>query len=117
MWYTLPCSPVPRARLFWRGSRASSGAGPRVAWTRAARPAAPASPPAPRTPLAAKAAAPAPTAPAAPAAKPSGVVLRPLTDEEQKARVPALADARLRDAEERKIAEEEAKIRQMREAA
>ncbi|HEY6257246.1 MAG TPA: translation initiation factor IF-2 associated domain-containing protein, partial [Xanthobacteraceae bacterium] len=51
-------------------------------------------------------------APAAPAPKPSGVVLRTLTDDEQKARVHALADARLREAEERKIAEEEAQIRQ-----
>src|SRR5437588_5080982 len=49
-------------------------------------------------------------------AKPSGVVLRTLTEEEQKARVHALADARLRDAEERKIAEEEARVREQREA-
>jgi translation initiation factor IF-2 len=51
------------------------------------------------------------------AAKPSGVVLRTLTEEEQKARVHALADARLRETEERKIAEEEARVRQQREAA
>jgi translation initiation factor IF-2 len=63
----------------------------------------------------AKAATPAP-APAAPPAKPSGVVLRTLTKEEQSARAHALADARLREAEERKIAEEEAKIREAREA-
>ncbi|HEY7300359.1 MAG TPA: translation initiation factor IF-2 [Xanthobacteraceae bacterium] len=50
------------------------------------------------------------------AAKPSGVVLRSLTEEEQKARVHALADARLRETEERKIAEEEARLRQQREA-
>ncbi|HEY6258332.1 MAG TPA: translation initiation factor IF-2, partial [Xanthobacteraceae bacterium] len=56
-------------------------------------------------------------APAAPAPKPSGVVLRTLTEDEQKARVHALADARLREAEERKIAEEEAQIRQAREAS
>jgi translation initiation factor IF-2 len=55
-------------------------------------------------------------APAAPA-KPSGVVLRTLTDEERSARAHALADARLREAEERKIAEEEARIRQSREEA
>src|SRR6516162_6604779 len=49
------------------------------------------------------------TAAAAPAPKPSGgMVLRSLTEEEQKARVHALNDARLREAEERKIAEEEA---------
>jgi translation initiation factor IF-2 len=64
----------------------------------------------------APATAPAP-APAAPAPKPSGVVLRTLTDDEQKARVHALADARLREAEERKIAEEEAHVRVAREAA
>jgi translation initiation factor IF-2 len=55
--------------------------------------------------------------PAAPAPKPSGVVLRTLTEDEQKARVHALADARLREAEERKIAEEEAHVRGAREAA
>ena len=62
---------------------------------------------------AAAAAAPAPVA--TPALKPSGVVLRTLTEEEQSARAHALADARLREAEERKIAEEEARIRQSRE--
>jgi translation initiation factor IF-2 len=68
-------------------------------------------------PVAAPATVPAQT-PAAPAApKPSGVVLRTLTEDEQKARVHALADARLREAEERKIAEEEAHIRIAREAA
>ena len=60
------------------------------------------------------AAAPAP-APATPATKPSGVVLRTLTKEEQSARARALGDARLREAEERKIAEEEALIRKTRE--
>src|SRR5215831_2684400 len=60
------------------------------------------------------------TTPAAPtpAPKPSGgMVLRSLTEEEQKARVHALNDARLREAEERKIAEEEAFVRTLREAA
>jgi translation initiation factor IF-2 len=53
-----------------------------------------------------------------PAAKPTGgMVLRSLTEEEQKARVHALNDARLREAEQRKIAEEEAFVRTMREAA
>ena len=53
-----------------------------------------------------------------PPSKPSGgMVLRSLTEEEQKARVHALNDARLREAEERKIAEEEAFVRSMREAA
>src|SRR5499425_168214 len=68
----------------------------------------------------AAAAAVAATTPAAPtpAPKPSGgMVLRSLTEEEQKARVHALNDARLREAEERKIAEEEAFVRSLREAA
>src|ERR1700722_12753884 len=56
---------------------------------------------------AAPAAAPAPEAP-----KPSGVVLRTLTEEERVARAHALADSRVREAEERKIAEEEARRRQ-----
>jgi len=49
-------------------------------------------------------------------AKPSGLVLKTLTAEEQQARVHALADARLKDAEERKIAEEQARIRELRDA-
>jgi translation initiation factor IF-2 len=44
----------------------------------------------------------------APKPKPSGVVLRTLTEEERSARAHALADSRVREAEERKIAEEEA---------
>jgi translation initiation factor IF-2 len=83
---------------------------PVVARRPAAKPAAPA--PASTT----SAAAPA-TAPAAAPAKPSGVVLRTLTEEERSARAHALADARLREAEERKIAEEESRIRQSREEA
>ena len=64
------------------------------------------------------AAAPAPAATSGAAAlKPSGVVLRTLTEEERSARAHALADARLREAEERKIAEEEARIRLSREEA
>ena len=43
-------------------------------------------------------------------------MLRTLTEDEQKARVHALADARLREAEERKIAEEEAQVREARES-
>jgi len=70
------------------------------------------------TPATAKsAAAPAVAAPPAAAPKPSGVVLRTLTEEERSARAHALADARLREAEERKIAEEEARVRQSREEA
>jgi translation initiation factor IF-2 len=72
-------------------------------------------------PVAAKAApAKAPLArPAAiPPAQPrnaSGVVLRTLTEDERSARASALADAKVRDVEERKIAEEEAKRRASRE--
>ena len=43
------------------------------------------------------------------------MVLRTLTEEERSARAHALADSRLREAEERKIAEEEARIRHSRE--
>ena len=83
----------------------------------AASPVAPA-----KRPATGKVAAPAPaaaTAPSAapPAPKPSGVVLRTLTEEERTARARALGDARLREAEERKIAEEEALIRKSRETA
>jgi translation initiation factor IF-2 len=56
--------------------------------------------------------------PAGPPAQPrntSGVVLRTLTEDERSARASALADAKVRDVEERKIAEEEAKRRASRE--
>jgi translation initiation factor IF-2 len=86
-------------------------------------PAAPVERPAPKraAPTTAKAATPAaPAASPAPATtsaapKASGVVLRTLTEEELSARAHALSDARLREAEERKIAEEEARIRHSRE--
>jgi len=61
----------------------------------------------------AAAAAPA-TAPAVPP-KSSGVVLRTLTEDERNARAHALADARLREHEERERAEEEARARRSRE--
>src|ERR1700716_1746819 len=64
---------------------------------------------------AAPVASPAPS-PSGPPLKPSGVVLRTLTEEERTARARALGDARLREAEERKIAEEEALIRKSRES-
>src|SRR5580704_14501924 len=64
---------------------------------------------------AAKAKAAPTAAPAAETPKPSGVVLRTLTEEERVARAHALADSRVREAEERKIAEEEARRRQSRE--
>ncbi len=50
------------------------------------------------------------------ALKPSGVVLRTLTEEERSLRAHALADARVREAEERKHAEEEARRRADRDA-
>ncbi|MEZ5785377.1 MAG: translation initiation factor IF-2 [Xanthobacteraceae bacterium] len=56
-------------------------------------------------------------APSGAPSRPSGVVLRTLTDEERSARAHALADAKVREAEERKIAEEEARRRAEREAA
>jgi hypothetical protein len=45
----------------------------------------------------------------APGGKPSGVVLRTLTEEERSARAHALADAKIREIEERRIAEEAAR--------
>jgi len=70
-----------------------------------------------RTGAAAKAAAPASAATATPAASPkaSGVVLRTLTEDERNARAHALADARLRENEERERAEGEARARRTRE--
>src|SRR5205809_5064725 len=55
-------------------------------------------------------------APAAPQARgSSGVVLRKLTEDERSARASALADAKVRDIEERRLAEEEAKRRNSKE--
>ena len=71
----------------------------------------------PKAPTPAPASAAPSLAPGAPSPKSSGVVLRTLTEEERSARAHALADARLREAEERKIAEEEARIRHSREEA
>src|SRR5215475_9252499 len=89
-------------------TRAKADAATSVAPAKRAATGKPAAPP--------SAAAAAPATPAA-APKPSGgMVLRSLTEEEQKARVHALNDARLREAEERKIAEEEAFVRSLREA-
>src|ERR1700681_310321 len=59
-----------------------------------------------------------PARPAAPPASPrsnSGVVLRTLTEDERSARASALADAKVRDIEERRLAEEEAKRRNSKE--
>jgi translation initiation factor IF-2 len=71
---------------------------------------------APKKPAVTAKAAAAPAAAPAEAPKPSGVVLRTLTEEERAARAHALADSRLREAEERKIAAEDAARRAIREA-
>ena len=67
----------------------------------------------PATPVKAPATRAAP-APAAPRSS-SGVVLRTLTEDERTARASALADAKVRDVEERRLAEEEAKRRNSKE--
>src|SRR6202011_1101686 len=56
-----------------------------------------------------------PATPAAPPRSASGVVLRTLTEDERTARASALADAKMRDVEERRLAEEEAKRRNSKE--
>ena len=66
--------------------------------------------PAAKAPLA-RPAAPAPAAPR----NNSGVVLRTLTEDERSARASALADAKARELEERRLAEEEAKRRNSKE--
>src|SRR5207302_8020766 len=65
-------------------------------------------------PVAAKAPSGRPAAPATPRAG-SGAVLRTLTEDERSARASALADAKVRDVEERRLAEEEARRRSSRE--
>src|ERR1700738_1948378 len=54
------------------------------------------------------------TSPAPPRSA-SGVVCRPVTEDERSARASALADAKVRDVEERRLAEEEAKRRNSKE--
>lgn len=61
--------------------------------------------------------APAPSRPAPPRNSGSGVVLRTLTEDERSARASALADAKVREVEERRQAEEEAQRRTVRETA
>jgi translation initiation factor IF-2 len=56
-----------------------------------------------------------PAAPSAPPRAASGVVLRTLTEDERTARASALAEAKVRDDEERRLAEEEARRRNSRE--
>jgi translation initiation factor IF-2 len=92
-----------------RGKRRVGGDAP-AAETHAPEPAAAAKPAAPvKTP-----AARATTTSAAPRSN-SGVVLRTLTEDERTARASALADAKVRDVEERRLAEEEAKRRNSKE--
>ena len=91
-----------------RGKRRIGGDGPLADAASAPEPAAAKAAPA-KAPLA---------RPATPAAAPrsnSGVVLRTLTEDERTARASALADAKLRDVEERRLAEEEAKRRNSKE--
>jgi len=56
-----------------------------------------------------------PATPSTPARSGSGVVLRTLTEDERTARASALADAKVRDVEERRVAEVEAKRRNSKE--
>ena len=65
-------------------------------------------------PVVAKAPSGRPAAPAAPRSG-SGVILRTLTEDERSARASALADAKVRDIEERRLAEEEARRRSSKE--
>ena len=90
-----------------RGKRRIGGDGPLADAASAPEPAAKAAPA--KAPLARPA-----TPPAAPRSN-SGVVLRTLTEDERTARASALADAKLRDVEERRLAEEEAKRRNSKE--
>ena len=93
-----------------RGKRRIGGDGPTAE--------APASAPEPVVAKAAPAKAPLTARPAATPATPrsnSGVVLRTLTEDERSARASALADAKIRDDEERRLAEEEAKRRNSKE--
>src|ERR1700722_9485301 len=63
----------------------------------------------------AKAPLPRPASPPPAARSGSGVVLRTLTEDERSARASALADAKVRDVEERRLAEEEARRRNSKE--
>jgi translation initiation factor IF-2 len=91
-----------------RGKRRLAGDAPATEASSAPEPTVAKAAPA-RTPLAR------PTgAPAAPRNN-SGVVLRTLTEDERSARASALADAKVRDDEERRLAEEEAKRRNSKE--
>jgi len=90
-----------------RGKRRVGGDGPATE-THAPEPVAAKAAPVAKPPLSR------PAAPAAPRSG-SGVVLRTLTEDERSARASALADAKVREVEERRLAEEEAKRRASRE--
>ncbi|WP_028347856.1 translation initiation factor IF-2 [Bradyrhizobium murdochi] len=92
-----------------RGKRRVGGDAPTTE-THAPEPAAAKAAPAAKAPLSRPAATPG----AAPRGG-SGVVLRTLTEDERSARASALADAKMREIEERRLAEEEAKRRASRE--
>ncbi|MFG3596744.1 translation initiation factor IF-2 [Bradyrhizobium sp. RDI18] len=92
-----------------RGKRRVGGDAPATE-THAPEPAAAKAAPAAKAPLSRPAATPG----AAPRGG-SGVVLRTLTEDERSARASALADAKMREIEERRLAEEEAKRRASRE--
>src|ERR1700682_453218 len=90
-----------------RGKRRVGGDGPATETPHTPEPAAKAAPvKAPMTRAA---------TPSIPARGGSGVVLRTLTEDERSARASALADAKVRDVEERRLAEEEAKRRNSKE--
>ncbi len=91
-----------------RGKRRVGGDGPAAETSHAPEPAAAKAAPvkAPMTRTA---------TPSIPARGSSGVVLRTLTEDERSARASALADAKVRDVEERRLAEEEAKRRNSKE--
>src|SRR5437763_2128259 len=91
-----------------RGKRRVGGDAPATE-THAPEPVAAKPPPAAKAPLSRPAAAP------GAARGGSGVVLRTLTEDERSARASALADAKVREVEERRLAEEEAKRRASRE--
>src|SRR6187431_2188560 len=92
-----------------RGKRRIGGDGPAEAPHAPEPVAAKAAPARPAAPLAR------PAAPPVPPRRSSGVVLPTLTDDERTARASALADARVRDIEERRLAEEEARRRNSKE--
>src|SRR4030081_3623768 len=91
-----------------RGKRRVGGDAPATETPHAPEPAAAKAAPA-KAPLAR------PATPSTPPRSASGVVLRTLTEDERTARASALADAKIRDVEERRLAEEEDKRRNSKE--